>query len=677
MSNDNHQTVSLEAVIAILGLLFIVHIIAGMLLFGVLLAVFSLWRIAGRFRPLLFAGFVLMVGCLVFYLWPAPGESLPDGQMVYLSLLDALTGQLKIMLGVRGVLAFRLAKFILKASPLSLVVTGGLFFFSHWRRRGDKKQSDASIFKKQHGGRHITKIRDAGDGAYIGYDTAGKAIYLSDKTRAMHTQVIGSTGFGKTSAVLAPLLRSDLAKGKPVIFIDGKGDQKSLSDFLSLVKATGREYDTYIFAPTFANISNSWNPLATGNALVRKDRVIGAQIWTEAYYKKKSEDLMLSIFTVFDDLKITPTFGLLAQFLADPEANFLSGKKFTSSYAENHYQTVKTALKTDAKSFSGIIADINLMAVDFLGPMLTTGKDKKKDIDLYEVIRDNKVVYFNFSVLMMEETMRRLARMVIHDLKTVCSEIQSYVSAQNRKPVSVFIDEFGSFASESFIELLNKARSSGMAITMLHQSMGDIEGVSKTFARQIFENTNVKIVLRIDDPTTIEQYCRMAGTHQTMKYTFATDLGILGRSNSGAASMREVDVFNIDPNIFRRLKVGEAVVMLKDARDGKRAGVHYTVKLDHIQIPELDLSAYAEEARDIIIKRQREPVIVPVAEPETIKPAQTETPIQKPTEEKPKPAEAKVISAEALLVSRTKKTPEPLKKRVREFPKRLYGYETA
>jgi type IV secretory pathway TraG/TraD family ATPase VirD4 len=158
------------------------------------------------------------------------------------------------------------------------------------------------------------------------------------------------------------------------------------------------------------------------------------------------------------------------------------------------------------------------------------------------------------------------------------------------------IDEFGSFATENFIELLNKARSAGMGITIIHQSLGDIEGVDKNFARQIYENTNIKIALRVDDPQTIDQFCKMSGTHQERKYTYHTIFGIIGNRESGNASMREVDAFNVNPNIFRRLNIGEAVVMIKTRSE------FHTVKLDYFDPPPLNLGECTYQARRMVIE---------------------------------------------------------------------------
>ncbi len=626
MSKNNQSESTTTQLLMVVCVVFIAHIALAAFVSAVGLGLYFLWKKQKMARVPIVCG---LMGTLI-WCWQALPDAPPGMSALhalYLVLLDHMTRYLTEF-GLSGRIAFKLARFFIKLLPLSgLMAASFITWFVVKRARNSSVVKIKPLFPKLIYRSQIPKWRNDRDAVFIGVSTKGRPVYLSDYERGMHTQVIGSTGFGKTSSVVMPMLASDLKRGKSVIFIDGKGDSPSLSAFIQLVREAGREHDTYIFAPSYPNISNSWNPLASGNPVVRKDRIVGAQIWSEEFYKKKGEDLLQMVLQLFDDLKLIPSFPLLAQFLKNPNNDCFKNLVFPNQKIEDDYNEIKKLLKSEAKNYAGIIADINLFSESFLKPMLTAGKPD--EINLFDAAMNGKVVYFNFPVLMMEETMKRIARMVIHDLKTVCSEIQNYVDVKSRKSISVLIDEFGSFASESFIELLNKARSAGVGITLIHQSLGDIEGVDKNFARQIYENTNIKIVLRVDDPATIEQFCRMAGTHQEKKFTYQTDLGILGQSASGAASMREVDVFNVDPNVFRRLGIGEAVIMVKSKSE------YHTVKLDYIDPPKIDLSACAAEARKIVIEgivpdteQSVQMELIPKIEEVVAKPAEI-SPIQK------------------------------------------------
>lgn len=586
-----------------LGVIFFVHILLGAVLYVSGLALWRLFKAQGK-NPIFWVGlscFLVMTGVFLYYEGFFAFLSNNGIQGVAYWVKNKIYYILVVSLNLSERFSSSVANFLVNLSPAILLVPLGIVVKNNWGSMsilgGPKKEKSKK--KKKIKPSKFSKYRDQEkEAAFMGFDEeTNKPIYLSDRERGMHMQVVGSTGFGKTVSVLLPLLKNDLKQNRPIIFIDGKGDQDSVKAFLSLVIEADREKDAYIFSTTFPNISNKWNPLINGNPFIKKDRIIGAQIWSEEFYKKKGEELILRMFYIFDDLGIVPTFPLLSQFFTNPEADFIvkaiKERGFNTESIKDSYNDIKKKFKSDAKNYAGIVADINLLATAYMGKLFTD--EDGKGINLHDALRNNKIVFFHLPVLTMEDTNKRIARMVIHDIKTAVGDIQNYTDPEDRPNASIYIDEFASFASESFIELLNKARSAGISITVLHQSLGDIESVSSNFARQIFENTNVKVILRIDDPESVEHYIRMGGTHEELKATYQTDMGLLGRSPTGAASLREVDAFNIDPNRIKSLSIGEGVILVKNSN--RR---HYA-QLDYIKPKSVDITAIAKDAREMIM----------------------------------------------------------------------------
>lgn len=72
-------------------------------------------------------------------------------------------------------------------------------------------------------------------------------IYVSERERSTHIQVIGKTGSGKTLSVLMPLALQDLRAGKGCMFISGKGSNEEIEMIKGLVRATNRERDLRVF----------------------------------------------------------------------------------------------------------------------------------------------------------------------------------------------------------------------------------------------------------------------------------------------------------------------------------------------------------------------------------------------------------------------------------------------
>jgi len=120
--------------------------------------------------------------------------------------------------------------------------------------------------------------------------------------------------------------------------------------------------------------------------------------------------------------------------------------------------------------------------------------------------------------------------------------------------VSVIIDEYASFAEESFVEVLNKARSSGMMVTIAHQSLSDLSGISESFMKRIDENTLNKIYLKQTDPELCELIARSMGTFTKEEKTYRMTGGRFGNQiHVGESSNRIVNEFHFSPDKVKDL----------------------------------------------------------------------------------------------------------------------------
>ncbi len=145
---------------------------------------------------------------------------------------------------------------------------------------------------------------------------------------------------------------------------------------------------------------------------------------------------------------------------------------------------------------------------------------------------------------------------------------------------SVVIDEFAAFAMPLFIDLLNKGRSAGMAITISHQSMrGDLAMAERGFVEQVADNTSIKICLR--QSADAEYVAGLSGTYKTVKRTEQTLAAIHGHDQTGLGSAREVDEYHVSPNLIRQLPQGHAVVQINSP-----------AALDLVRLDHLDTSGF-------------------------------------------------------------------------------------
>jgi hypothetical protein len=97
----------------------------------------------------------------------------------------------------------------------------------------------------------------------------------------------------------------------------------------------------------------------------------------------------------------------------------------------------------------------------------------------------------------------------------------------------------------------------------LHQSLGDLEAISPSFAKTINVNTNIKVLLGLNDPDTADYFARHLGTKSFVKSTERAVRGNFGSvERSGDMSLRDVEQYKIHPNRLKNYSQGQGVLSL-------------------------------------------------------------------------------------------------------------------
>ncbi len=419
---------------------------------------------------------------------------------------------------------------------------------------------------------------------YLGYGlNQDKPLYLTNDQRLMHCEVVGSTGTGKTESVLLPMLAHDIAHGKGAIIIDGKGDLELRNKIRYIVRKQKREDDFYFFSLSHPKKSNTYNPLYRGNPTELKDKLVNSMAWSDEFYRRMAEQAALTLLNAIASTGRTTRFRELHGYLTDLNVLKKLHDETTSPVLRDDIAKMVNSFRDNQKFLAGLMSDLFLTSRSEFSDLLDTDKPQ---IDLLSLYEKNQICYFALDLQKYADTSRRLGRMIIQDIRSVSSHIVSHVTGYNRHFFPVFIDDASSFLELNFIDFLNKCRASGYGVTILHQSLGDLvyRGMPN-FQQQIIENTNIKIILRQDDPLSVEKFVKIAGTRRTMISTYQTEEKILGKGLTGAGSIREGQTFRIEPDLIRGLKRGEAALIWKNP----------TLLTEHIKLDFFGYSSYPEE----------------------------------------------------------------------------------
>ena len=131
---------------------------------------------------------------------------------------------------------------------------------------------------------------------------------------------------------------------------------------------------------------------------------------------------------------------------------------------------------------------------------------------------------------------------------------QVFRASRNQRPFAVVVDEFGRFADLTFVDSINQLRDANLQFTVAHQSLADLELVSREFSNSVWDNTRIKDVLSQDNPALCEMLAKSIGTQQEVLKTVRTEAGPLFTSlATREASTRLVESYRLHPNRIKNL----------------------------------------------------------------------------------------------------------------------------
>lgn len=390
-------------------------------------------------------------------------------------------------------------------------------------------------------------------GVALGIDEKGNPVTVKDEELNMHALVLGATGAGKTNTLMV-MVESAIRRGKPVIFVDGKGDPKLIADIERLATKYDRPFQAFSYEGDL-----HYNPLKHGNETELKDKLIAAEEWTEAYYKRAAERYLQLVFQVIKARGVTPDLVNVQKLLETKTLLKWVKKSHLDKERAEEIKTYVSSLDKGHKSaIDGLKDRLALMTESNVGPLF---KDDGEALDLLEAVLEKRVVLLSLSGLSYSSFTPALGAMIVEDLKSVAAAI----TQQGRDDyIYVVLDEFNLFAGEQVVNMINKSRSAGFCCVIATQELADLEiAGGEELVNQIVGNTNVKIVHRQDVPDSAEYIAGVVGTHIIYRKSLNTEESLIGKRPTGEGTVSDEEVYVIHPNTLKMLGRGQAVVIRK------------------------------------------------------------------------------------------------------------------
>ncbi len=393
---------------------------------------------------------------------------------------------------------------------------------------------------------------------FFGNDLAnGEELWFTNDDMRTHVLIFGSTGSGKTEA-LASIAFNALNQGSGFIYIDGKGDNSLFAKIFSMTRSMGREDDLLlvnymtgardIIGPQEKRLSNTMNPFCRGSSSMLSQLVTSlmdsgggggdGDMWkgraisfVEALmkilvYMRDQGFVLLDANSIrnYFHLPILESIVMDKQFPRDEQESVsLEGVPVLVTEPLKNYVMNLPGYSPDkkGKQVSQVLEQHGFITMqltrtfsslaDTYGHILRTNL---AEVDFNDVILNRRILVVLLPALEKSpEELANLGKLIIASLKVMLaaglgdSVEGDYRDVIERKPTNsptpymCIMDEYGYYAVKGFAVVPAQARSLGFSAIFAGQDMPAFQKASKEEAASIGANTNIKICMKLEDPT--------------------------------------------------------------------------------------------------------------------------------------------------------------------------------
>jgi len=486
-------------------------------------------------------------------------------------------------------------------------------------------------------------------GLLFGYTTDdGTPIRVSDTDLVRHGIIAGQTGMGK-SVLGKSLMFQQIQRGGGLLFIDGKLDSDNIQEVYEYCVYCGRGKDFMVINPGQPEKSNTYNPILYGDPDEVASRIISLIPSTSdsagADYYKQTANLALVVFisalqqesptqiarwiekakkqktpleylntnrvkgkayNFLDLALLTMNEGVLNNLMrnvSESDKDSLARKNlsiFLEQYAkeqniDGNINKLNIDLKRLKEMLGGIAARMHQFGSGNFGQVLNS---YAPEINMYEAIRDGKIIYAALPTMGKDVAAQNLGKMIVADLRTAVSWLQLNKNDRPKIPFMAFMDELSSYASDSLAVIFEQIRSAQVFLLPTIQSDSGLSNISEDFKERLMSNMELKIFFRLSSQLTAVNASELIGETTRIQHSTSTASGesasaqalqigpnkSLSASENQGTSEREMVEPYVHQDLIKSLPKGECIILRSP-------------KVWNVKVPMIELS---QEIRDAI-----------------------------------------------------------------------------
>lgn len=437
-----------------------------------------------------------------------------------------------------------------------------------------------------------------------------KELWFNNSDMRTHILVFGSTGAGKTEALLS-LAYNALVQGSGLIYVDGKGENVLYTKVFAMARTMGREDDVLVinymtgsrdvFGPQEKKLSNTLNPFSSGGSGGLTELLVslmdgggsggGGDLWKgraislisaimmALVFMRDEKEILLDVDTIREYLILDNIIKLyktrrdfpshvraaLRAYLVSLPGFQESAPKQNDTVLEQHgyLQMQFTKILGSLADSYGFIYKTNLGEVDFKDVVL----NRRILVVLLPALEKSPDELANLGKIVIASIKQMMGSALGNQIEGSYQEVVETKPTNANMPFMTVFDEYGYYAVQGSAVIPAQARSLGFSMIFAGQDLPAFEKASKEEAASIVANCNIKICMKLEDPqATYELFEKSAGE------TLAPSVNSL-EYKSGLLTSSFVPTKNVSLDFKKRISVldlkdqaeGEAHILFKSA----------------------------------------------------------------------------------------------------------------